>query len=170
MAELEKLNNLTEAEAKEEFLRCCGSTRWAAKMVEGRPYLGEDEMFHFSDKTWSGLGREDWLEAFTHHPKIGDIDSLAKKFAGTKQWAEGEQSGVNSAAREVLHELAAGNQAYEKKFGYIFIVCATGKSAPEMLAILTDRLKNDPEKEIKVAMTEQNKITRIRLEKLLNSF
>jgi 2-oxo-4-hydroxy-4-carboxy-5-ureidoimidazoline decarboxylase len=169
MADLDKVNNLSEAEAKAEFMRCCGSTRWAERMLAGRPYMGEDELFHFSDKIWFDLSREDYLEAFSHHPKIGDIDSLTKKFASTKQWAAGEQSGVNTASREILEELAAGNKAYEDKFGYIFIVCATGKTAAEMLEILNKRLPNTPEVEIKVAMKEQNKITHIRLEKLLNN-
>jgi len=168
MAGLDNVNNIPDEEAKTEFLKCCGSSRWAEKMTTGRPYMGEDELFHFSDKIWFDMAKEDWLEAFTHHPKIGDIDSLAKKFADTKQWAEGEQSGVNSASRDVLQQLADGNQTYEDKFGYIFIVCATGKTAPEMLAILQERLPNEPETELKVAMKEQNKITRIRLEKLLN--
>jgi 2-oxo-4-hydroxy-4-carboxy-5-ureidoimidazoline decarboxylase len=166
---LDKVNDLTEEQAKEEFMRCCGSARWAGKMAAGRPYMGEDELFHYSDKIWFDLGKEDWLEAFSHHPKIGDIESLSKKFADTKQWAEGEQSGVNAASREILQELADGNQAYEDKFGYIFIVCATGKTAGEMLEILKERLNNTPETEIKTAMKEQNKITHIRLEKLLNS-
>ncbi len=117
-------------------------------MAAGRPYMGEDELFHYSDKIWFDLAKDDWLEAFSHHPKIGDIESLSKKFADTKQWAEGEQSGVNTASQEILQALAHGNLAYEDKFGYIFIVCATGKSAGEMLEILQERLKNDTEAEI----------------------
>ena len=108
----------------------------------------------------------DWLEAFAAHPRIGDLDALRKKFASTANWCAGEQAGVAAADEAVLTALADGNRAYEARFGYIFIVCATGKSAAEMLAILTARLANDPEVELKVATAEQAKITRLRLEKL----
>ncbi len=165
---IEQINNLSDEEAKSEFIRCCGSEAWADKMLGGRPYMGEDELLHFSEKKWFHLSEQDWLEAFKHHPKIGDIDSLSKKYSDTKQWAEGEQSGVNTATQDIIKNLADGNQAYEDKFGYIFIVCATGKTAQEMLDILNKRLSNLPDEEIKIAMKEQNKITRIRLEKLLN--
>jgi 2-oxo-4-hydroxy-4-carboxy-5-ureidoimidazoline decarboxylase len=109
------------------------------------------------------------LEAFLHHPKIGSLDALAAKFANTAQWASGEQASVQSASKAVLQALADGNTAYEQKFGYIFIVCATGKSAEEMLALLQARLPNPPKTEIGIAMAEQMKITLIRLEKLLNA-
>ena len=99
--------------------------------------------------------------------RIGDVESLAKKYANTKTWAAGEQKGVESADRAVIEKLAEGNTAYEEKFGHIFIVCATGKSAAEMLAMLEARMKNDPKDEILIAAAEQNKITRLRLKKLL---
>ena len=109
----------------------------------------------------------DWREAFTHHPKIGDVDALREKFASTAAWAAGEQGAVRQASEATLQGLKAGNEAYEQHFGYIFIVCATGKSADEMLALLQARLPHSPAEEIHVAMAEQAKITRLRLEKLL---
>jgi 2-oxo-4-hydroxy-4-carboxy-5-ureidoimidazoline decarboxylase len=117
---------------------------------------------------WYALREADWREAFTHHPKIGsDVQALREKFASTSTWAEGEQAAVKQAPSATLEALAAGNREYEQKFGYIFIVCATGKSADEMLALLQARLPNKPEDEILIAMGEQAKITRLRLEKLL---
>ncbi len=164
---LDQINKAAPQTVKEEFLRCCGSNRWAEAMTARRPFKNKEELFRRSGEIWNTLSRGDWLEAFSHHPKIGDIGSLRTRFAGTKEWAEGEQSGVNSAPDEILTGLVEGNRSYEQKFGYIFIVCATGKSADEMLAILQGRMKNDATAEIKIAAAEQNKITHIRLEKLL---
>lgn len=136
-------------------------------LIASRPYASEAELYNASDRIWQSLKTEDWLEAFSHHPKIGDLESLKTKFASTSDWASGEQGGVALASERVIEELAAGNTAYEEKFGYIFIVCATGKTAGEMLALLQERLHNSPDVEIVRAMEEQNKITRLRLEKLL---
>ena len=125
-------------------------------------------LFIKSKNIWfEKCGPEDWLEAFKAHPKIGDIDSLAKKYANTKNWSGKEQAGIETASMETLKALAEGNEKYEEKFGYIFIVCATGKTAKEMLTILNSRINNDPEKEILIAMHEQHKITEIRLHKLM---
>lgn len=164
---IEELNNLSIDKACEEFFKCCGSTKWAQQLVNKRPFKNKEELLKISDIIWANCSDQDGLEAFTHHPKIGDLKSLEKKFDSTKEWAGGEQSGVNNAAHDTLVALAKGNEAYEKKFGYIFIVCATGKTADEMLTLLTVRLKNDAEAELKIAMSEQNKITHIRLEKLI---
>ncbi len=128
-------------------------------MAEMRPYPTTDILQAAGHRLWSELGREDWLESFTHHPKIGDVSEFRKKFS--------EQSGVAQASDATLESLAKGNADYEKRFGHIFIVCATGKSADEMLSILNSRLPNDPEKEIRIAAEEQGKITRLRLAKLL---
>jgi 2-oxo-4-hydroxy-4-carboxy-5-ureidoimidazoline decarboxylase len=136
-------------------------------MVIDRPFESLAEMLEISDRIWEECDVDDYMEAFAGHPRIGDIDSLAKKYANTKGWAGGEQKGVEGAGREVLERLAKGNADYEERFGHIFIVCATGKSAAEMLALLEARLSNDPAHEITVAAEEQNKITRIRLKKLL---
>lgn len=160
-------NTLTPASVLAELLRCCGARRWAEAMAKRRPFGSEAELLTAAEEIWQDLAPEDWREAFSHHPKIGDLASLRAKFASTQQWAEGEQAGVAGAAEEVLYALAEGNEAYEKKFGFIFIVCATGKSAGEMLALLQQRLPNDPEIELKIAAAEQAKITKIRLEKLL---
>lgn len=134
------------------------------------PFIPADDMVELledAEEQWWKCSETDWKEAFAHHPKIGDIDSLKKKFVSTAAWASGEQSGVNTATEETIRALAEGNRLYEEKFGYIFIVCATGKSAEEMLRLLQERLQNDPVTEIQVAADEQNKITKIRIEKLL---
>lgn len=164
---LQELNNLNEEKLFEELFKCCGSSFWAKELSKQLPFTSLNDLLHKSDAVWQKAGRADGLEAFTHHPKIGDIESLEKKFANTKTWAGNEQSGVNTAGRETLLALAEGNTAYENKFGYIFIVCATGKTAEEMLSLLNERLNNSPDKELPIAMNEQNKITHIRLEKLL---
>ena len=134
------------------------------------PFIPADDMIELledAEEQWWQCNEDDWKEAFRHHPKIGDVGSLAKKFASTAQWASGEQSGVHAAAKETIEALAEGNRLYEEKFGYIFIVCATGKSADEMLNLLRSRLGNSPGDEIKIAADEQNKITKLRIEKLL---
>ncbi len=166
---LDEFNSLSHDDAVDHLTRCCGATRWADEVADQRPFESTDHLFEMADQVWWELGRDDWLEAFSAHPKIGDIDSLREKFASTKPWSEDEQSGVESASEEVLHRLAEANEEYEEKFGYIFIVCATGKSAAQMLGILEERLPNEPDDEIEVAAGEQAKITRIRLEKLLGS-
>lgn len=138
-------------------------------MAQRFPFQNKEELLAAAEEVWFKLLPNDWLEAFTHHPKIGDLNSLRAKFASTRQWAEGEQASVSTASEEVLRALAEGNAAYERKFGYIFIVCATGKSAEEMLAILQARLPNEHATELFLAAVEQSKITRIRLEKLLGA-
>ena len=162
-----ELNNLSNENTVEELFKCCGSSEWAQKLADNRPFKNKQQLLEVSDATWAGCSKHDGLEAFTHHPKIGDLKSLEKKFASTKEWAGKEQAGVDSATHKTLTELAEGNKVYENKFGFIFIVCATGKTANEMLAMLNARLQNNPETEIKIAMNEQNKITHIRLEKLI---
>jgi len=164
--ELNCLNNVSEAEANESLTKCCGAHRWVEQMLDERPFASADLLFEKADRIWNALQSEDYLEAFTHHPKIGDFESLKKKFNTSTQWEAGEQAGVATATDLILHDLARGNDEYEKKFGYIFIVCATGKTAGEMLSILESRLPNEPDKELKLAAEEQRKITRLRLEKL----
>lgn len=164
---LHDLNILPKDQLKEELLKCCGSKTWVEKMLPFFPADDMVELLNDAEDQWYECSQADWLEAFTHHPKIGDIESLKKKFASTAQWAGNEQGAVNSASDETLKALAKGNDEYEKKFGFIFIVCATGKSADEMLALLNERLPNTKEEEINNAMEEQNKITLLRLQKLL---
>ncbi len=162
---LQELNALsTRAEALQ---KCCGATNWVAALNARFPFATTADLYQQADEIWHALAETDWREAFTHHPKIGDVTALKEKFASTAQWAEGEQGAVKQASADVLEALAAGNAAYEAKFGYIFIVCATGKSAAEMLALLQTRLPNQADEELKIAMGEQAKITRLRLEKLL---
>jgi 2-oxo-4-hydroxy-4-carboxy-5-ureidoimidazoline decarboxylase len=164
---LHEFNILPKEQLIAELTKCCGSSAWVNRML---PFIPADdlvELLEDAEEQWWKCSEDDWREAFSHHPKIGDTESLAKKFASTAQWASGEQSGVNNADKEIIEALAEGNRLYEEKFGYIFIVCATGKSAEEMLGLLHARLPNSPEEEIKIAADEQNKITKLRIEKLL---
>ena len=165
---LTELNNLHPAALKEALGKCCGAGAWVSQLMAVFPVKDAQQLFSEAERIWYACDEADWREAFTHHPKIGDINSLKEKFASTSQWAEGEQSSVRHTSQQVLEALASGNAQYEQKFGYIFIVCATGKSAGEMLAILQSRLQNDPKDEISIAAEEQNKITKLRLEKLVN--
>ena len=152
---------------KEDLTKCCGSKNWVNEMVSNLPFDSKEKLLNVANKVWHSLDREDWLEAFSHHPKIGDVDSLKKRFSSTKYLAKKEQSGITKASMQCLTEFAKYNEEYEKKFGYIFIICASGKSADEMLALIKQRIKNNPEDEIKIAIEEQNKITKLRLEKFI---
>ncbi len=163
---LAAINAWPEDHAIAAFRRCCGSTRWSEQMARSRPFPSEEALFDAAECTWWGLDPADWLEAFAAHPPIGDREALRAKFAATAAWSAREQSGVVGASEDVLQALAEDNTRYHDRFGYIFIVCATGKTAEEMLALLRERLSNDPGLEITIAAAEQAKITRIRLEKL----
>jgi len=165
---IEDLNMLHEAGLKEKLQQCCGSSRWIYSMVQSRPFQHANDLLAKADLAWSDTSEKDWLEAFSHHPKIGDLKSIETKFASTKSFAKDEQGSVTTAMQEVLKQLAQGNALYEKKFGFIFIVCATGKSAEEMLHLLNDRLSNDRDAELKIAAAEQLKITKLRLQKLIS--
>lgn len=163
-----EFNSLDHNVAIKELMRCCGSSRWASLMIENFPFASEKDLLDKASHIWKEeCKKEDWLEAFTHHPKIGDLKSMEKKFASTKGWAGAEQGGVKKANEKTIKTLAEGNTDYEEKFHFIFIVCATGKSAEEMLLLLQDRLHNTYEDELMIAMNEQNKITQIRLQKLI---
>lgn len=164
---LAELNTLPKPALTDALRKCCGSTAWVEAMGQIFPIPDMEALFEQASIIWYSLSEQDWREAFTHHPKIGDINSLKEKFASTSTWAAGEQAAVQGSSQAVLEALAEENTRYEEKFGYIFIVCATGKTAGEMLALLRARLPNEPAKEIKIAMAEQAKITQIRLEKLL---
>jgi 2-oxo-4-hydroxy-4-carboxy-5-ureidoimidazoline decarboxylase len=132
-------------------------------MLRRRPFGSHRAILEAARDSWWSLTSDDWREAFSHHPKIGDKDTLRSKFASTRALSESEQSGVDSASDEILDALARSNRDYEERFGYIFIVCATGKSAGEMLSLLQARIGHDPATEIRVAADEQAKITAIRL-------
>ena len=150
-------------EARRLLTTCCGSSAWVERMLRRRPFGSEERLATAAREAWADLTHTDWLEAFSHHPKIGDRASLAKRFAATAHLSAREQRGVEDATAQVLDDLAAGNRAYEDTFGYIFIVCASGKSAAEMLALLQQRLHNDAATEIRVAAEEQLRITELRL-------
>lgn len=168
MPSLATFNQLPSAQAEAELLKCCGSRNWAIQLCECRPFNSEAALFNEADRIWSELAREDWLEAFSHHPRIGE-KQLREKFAATSAWATQEQKGTQGASETTLAALARSNQDYEQRFGYVFLVCATGKTADEMLTLLQKRIHHDPAAEIKIAAAEQAKITRIRLEKWLKS-
>jgi|JI9StandDraft_2_1071091.scaffolds.fasta_scaffold07183_4 5-hydroxyisourate hydrolase/2-oxo-4-hydroxy-4-carboxy-5-ureidoimidazoline decarboxylase len=159
---LSDFNNLEKEVAAKHLLDCCGSQKWVAEMMAHFPFESEKQLVDLSAKIWyDDCGENDWRESFTHHPKIGDIKSLTEKFAGK------EQAGVAIATAETISQLAQANTDYENKFGFIFIVCATGKSANEMLQLLLDRLQNTAKEELHIAMGEQQKISIIRFKKLL---
>ncbi len=165
---LHELNQLPVTELKKELYSCCGSEAWVNRMVVFFPADDMVEILEDAEEQWYQCTETDWKEAFAQHPKIGDVETLTKKFGDTAHWASNEQSGVNTASQQTMHLLAAANAKYQSKFGYIFIVCATGKNAGEMLALLEQRLVNPPQAEISIAMDEQNKITLLRIQKLLS--
>ncbi len=164
---IQALNLLSVEDAHAAFTRCCGASQWASLMVKRRPYADVQELFTAADTAWSEMSEPDFLEAFTHHPKIGaNLDLLREKFTATKSWSSNEQGAVATASEETLLSLRDGNVDYEKRYGFIFIVCATGKSATEMLEILRSRMNHSYDEELQIAANEQAKITRLRLEKL----
>ena len=164
---LAELNALPADEARDAFARCCGATAWVERMTARRPFARLDHLLGIAHAFWTGLTPDDWREGFAHHPRIGDLGSLRRRFASTADLAAREQSRVAAASRVVLEALAEGNRAYEERFGYIFIVFASGLTADEMLALLRGRLGNAPEVELGIAAQEQWKIMRLRLDRLL---
>jgi 2-oxo-4-hydroxy-4-carboxy-5-ureidoimidazoline decarboxylase len=150
-------------EARELLRTCCGSSRWVEGMLRRRPFTGRDTLLNAAREEWFELPNRDWLEAFDQHPRIGDTDSLRRRFALSGHLAEREQAGATGAPEAVLTELATANTAYEDRFGFIFIICASGRSAEEMLASLHERMANAPHIEIRIAAEEQAKITERRL-------
>ena len=169
VSKLEWLNGLPFEDAKAEFMRCCGSTRWAVSMARARPFRTEGSVYSEAGWLWSQTTQEDWREAFSHHPRIGDVNKLRERFKASGAWSEQEQKGIQGAGQDVIEALADGNREYELRFGFIFLICATGKSAQEILGHLRERLRNPPQLELRVAAGEQAQITRLRLEKLLTS-
>ena len=166
---LEALNQLPPPEAAAALLACCGSRRWAIAMVAARPFADPDAILAKGDAVWAALAPADWLEAFAAHPRIGEGAGRAGRAgrAGEERaeaWSRGEQAGVEDASRA---RLAALNRDYEARFGYTFIVCATGRSGAEMMAMLERRIGNNPSDELREAAEEQRQITRLRLAKLL---
>ena len=153
-----ELDAAPAAEAAKLLGWCCGSTRWVEAMLARRPFGTRDALLAAADTVWLSLGERDWMEAFSHHPRIGARDAPAREAR--------EQSGMQAANEHTRAELAEANRQYEQRFGYVYLVCATGKTAEEMLAMARVRLANTPEAELATAAREQQKITRLRLESL----
>jgi OHCU decarboxylase len=164
---LERLNHAAKETAEADFTNCCGSQTWARLMTEARAFADVAELLKQAEQIWLNLESEDWLEAFAAHPKIGARKPVSQQSAQFAEWSNAEQSAAQTAADSLLKELKKANRLYEEKFGFIFIVCATGKSAEEMLDICCRRIRNDADTEIRIAADEQRKITEIRLKKLL---
>jgi OHCU decarboxylase len=165
---LARLNALDAEACARELLKCCGAQAWAREMTARRPFEDTEELMLTADQVWWSLGTRDWHEAFASHPKIGERKSARAQSEHAAAWSAREQAGARDATQTTLDELAEANRAYEAKFGHIFIVCATGKTAAQMLTLLRARLPNDPGIELRNAAAEQRKITRLRLEKLLS--
>ena len=161
------LNELPADEAEYVFRDCCGSVEWARQMAESRPFAMLENLFRRADEVWSSLSTADHLEAFAAHPKIGSTRSASTQQHRAASWSANEQSGMEAADADVRRRLAEANSLYEARFGFIFIVCASGRSAEEMLVMCQSRLGNSLETELNIAADEQRKITEIRLGKLL---
>lgn len=166
---LTQWNRLSAADAAREVLACCGSSAWARDLAARRPFGNEAALVAASDEVWNGLAAADWMEAFSRHPRIGRRKAPAVASSQSAAWSAQEQKDVSAADESVQAALLAGNREYEKKFGRVFIVCATGKSAEEMLSILNERLRNSDATELRAAAEEQRKITNIRLKKWLGA-
>jgi OHCU decarboxylase len=165
---LQQLNEMERERAVAEFLKCCGSSAWAGRLADARPFRQGDELLRASDRIWWELDARDWLEAFSHHPKIGEKKPEANAVSEeARRWSEEEQAATRSTAAEIMRELAAANREYERRFGFIYIICASGKSTEEMLSLLKARLRNEVDTELRVAAEEQRRITHLRLKKLL---
>jgi allantoicase len=163
----EKLNALDAAEAKAVFASFNGSTQWQEAMLARRPFASVRALYAGADEAWWSRSEADWLEAFAAHPRIGQQKKAETQNEKSASWSKGEQKGVAGADAEVLDRLGALNEQYFEKFGFIYIVCATGKSARELLALLEERLGRSKAQEIEAAAREQAKITRLRIAKWL---
>ncbi len=164
-----ELDAMPAAEAEALLASCCGAREWVAGMLDRRPFADESTLLRAADDVWWSLGPEDWREAFAHHPRIGERDAAVPQEARAAGWSLGEQADVRAAASSVRTLLRRNSALYEERFGHIYIVCASGRTADELLAILQARLKNDADTELRVAADEQAKITRLRLRKLVGS-
>jgi allantoicase len=168
-AALARFNGLDDDKAREALLSFCGSTAWAKKMAAQRPFKSVRSLMKTAERVWWGLDESAWREAFAAHPKIGDQKKAPTATAQSATWSTGEQAGVQGAASAIVERLAALNTRYEEIHGFIYIVCATGKSAAELLAILEERVDKPTPVELDRAAREQIQITRLRLEKWLRT-
>ena len=162
---LDELNAISDVAAGRALRACCGASRWVDAMVARRPYGSEEELLETADAVWRELGPDDWREAIAQHPRIGEM--VLESDARSRAWSSGEQSGVSAADDAKRAAVTAANKEYEERFGHIFLINATGKSATEILAACRSRMSNAPDEELAVAGEELRKITRIRLEKLI---
>jgi 2-oxo-4-hydroxy-4-carboxy-5-ureidoimidazoline decarboxylase len=160
-------NRLSSQQAQSAILPCCGSRAWARRMADRRPLPDEATLLSASDQTWEKLAEADWMEAFQSHPRVGESQARQPVSPQSAAWSSREQQGVKNTGDTIRIALAQANRQYERRFGRIFIVCATGKSGEEILQILRRRLQNDPETELGEAAEQQRQITRIRLKKWL---
>lgn len=164
---LDELNSLPPQRAADVFTACCGAHRWVSAMVERRPYSSIDDVIQAGNEIWRSTSERDWREAFAHHPRIGESRSAVTQDARASMWSSGEQSHAATADADIQRQLAGVNAEYEDRFGYIYIVCAAGRTARDLLDIARARVGNDPRDEIRIAADEQRKITELRLHKLL---
>ena len=164
---LQKINNANSKQAYRIFESCCCAPKWIESMTNSRPFAQPRDVLIASDKTFMQLTKADYLTAFEGHPQIGNLQTLKDKYENTSDSASHEQSGMSDAKQSILEEMHALNIEYLEKFGFIFIVCASGKSAQQMLDLIKSRINNDHDSELSIAGNEQAKITHIRLEKLL---
>lgn len=169
MLNIEQINHLDEPAAFAQFEQACCAPNWVSAMVTARPFADLEALQSAADQHWQQMQEDDYLAAFDGHPKIGDVSSLKAKYRNTQGEASHEQSGVNQASDAVIQALALANKQYEEKFGFIFIVFASGKSAEQMLALLQQRMPNTRQQEIVNAAQEQAKITRLRLQKMFQT-
>lgn len=159
-------NDAGESGALDAMLACCGARRWAEAMIALRPIADAAELSAAADSEWGRMLPADWMQAFACHPRIGERKA-AHASAKSAAWSREEQASTATVAAEVMAELALGNAAYEERYGFTYIVCATGKSLEEMLAILKRRLESDRETELREAAEQQRQILQIRLRKWL---
>jgi 2-oxo-4-hydroxy-4-carboxy-5-ureidoimidazoline decarboxylase len=162
---LARWNKLPREEAERNILPCCGSRAWAVSVASKRPILDEASLLETSNEIWRSLGEADWLDAFRSHPRIGESRAEHNSAPQSSAWSAQEQQKAAMAGDSVKMALKQGNVEYERKFGRIFIVCATGKSASEILEILRRRLHNDDATELRQAAEEQRQIMHLRLKK-----
>lgn len=162
------IDALPSDDARARFLACCGSRAWADAMIAARPFGDRATLHANADAAWSAVDRDAWLEAFAAHPRIGARRDVEKKTGVERAWSSSEQAGAAHASDAVKAQIAQENEAYEARFGFVFLICATGKSADEMLAACRARLANTRDDELAIAAEEQRKILHLRLDKLVD--
>jgi OHCU decarboxylase len=166
MNSLDHFNIQPETEAIATLLNCCGSRRWARTLASQRPFPTPEALLEASSRLWFSLSEADWLEAFTHHPRIGEVKAATTSFL---THSTTEQSTTQQTIASVAELLVAGNRVYEDKCGFLYIVFASGRTAPELLAVLQSRLRNTREQELHEAAIQQDHITKLRIKRGLNA-